>query len=106
MSEQEYAEPTTEQLARFLVVYIPSTAGLDLSPDVNVVRHLLETNDILRQHALRHHRKFQDQIKELDQKMKAGQLPCQFIRPNGKQCPNYNQPGSYYCGLHIDSEEP
>lgn len=101
----EYTEPTNEQLAKFLVVYIPSSYGLDLHPDVGVVEWLLGQKPELREHALRHHRQFCAQINELDQKMKAGQLPCAFIRPNGKQCPNYNQPGSYYCGLHIDQEE-
>ena len=101
----DYVEPTNEQLARFLIVYIPSQAGLDLHPDERIVRFLLESKPELRERALEHHRKFQDQIWELDRKMKAGQLPCGFVRPNGKPCPNYNQPGSYYCGLHIDQEE-
>ena len=102
----EYKEPTNEQLAKFLVVYIPASAGLDLSPDAGVVYHLLETNDVLRQHALRHHRKFQQQIDEVTRLMEAGELTCEFVRPNGKRCPNHNQPGSYYCGLHMDSVEP
>ena len=102
----EYVEPTTEQLARFLIVYIPSQAGLDLHPSQPVIEYLLETKPDMREAALVHHRKFYAQINELHTKMMAGDLLCEFIRPNGKKCPNHNEPGSYYCGLHRDLEEP
>lgn len=101
----EYVEPTNEQLANFLIVYIPSQMGLDLHPSASMVQFILESDPEVRERALAYHRKFREQIKELDLKMKAGELPCAHIRSNGKPCPNRNQPGSYYCGLHIDDEE-
>lgn len=100
----EHAEPTNEQLARFLTVYIPSQMGQDLNPSPVILERLLETQSGLREKALEHHRRFQAQIDELDRRMKLGELPCAYIRTNGKPCPNRNQPGSYYCGLHIDEE--
>lgn len=98
----EYIEPTNEQLARFLIIYIPAQSGLNLHPSPTILEHLLESKPDFRKAALGHHRAFQDQINVIDERMKAGDLPCAYIRANGKPCPNRNQPGSYYCGLHID----
>lgn len=101
----EYTEPTNEQLARFLTVYVPSQMGLDLHPSPSILEQLLDRDLNFRKTALGHHRRFQAQINELNRKMKAGELPCAHIRTNGKPCPNRNQPGSYYCGLHQEEEE-
>lgn len=105
MANTEYTEPTNEQLARFLVVYaghIPGAEGLQLSPPV--LESLMSQNPKFREGALRHHRQFQDQIHELTKKMEAGELTCEHIRPNGKRCPNFNEPRSFYCGLHNKEE--
>lgn len=104
VSDREYIEPTNEQLARFLVVYVPAQTGLDLHPSASILERLLETKPDFRKAALGHHRAFQDQIAMVDARMKAGDLPCAYIRANGKPCPNHNQSGSYYCGLHQDGE--
>lgn len=100
------SEPTNEQLANFLMVYarqIPEAADLDLSAPV--LESLMSQNPKFRAGALRHHREFQQRINELGAKMEAGELQCEYIRPNGKQCPNHNQEGSPFCGLHqLDKE--
>lgn len=105
MAEPEYTEPSNEQLAKFLIVYshqIPGAENLQLSAPI--LEALMSQNARLREGALRHHRRFQEQINELSKKMMAGELQCQYIRPNGKQCPNYNEPSSSFCGLHKDQE--
>jgi hypothetical protein len=103
----EYTEPTNAQLARFLVVYardiFPGAENLKLSPPI--LESLMSTNPVFRETALRHHRAFQDKIVELTEKMAKGELQCEFIRPNGKRCPNYNEPGHMYCGLHKSEED-
>lgn len=99
----EYTEPTNEQLARFLAVSAPKLMGLEhleLRPDPGFLELLLERNPEMRENALRYHRQFQDQIAEVTEKIVKGELQCEHIRPNGKKCPNFNQPGTMYCGLH------
>lgn len=106
MSDQEALEPTNKQLANFLVVYakqFPFAENLQL--DSNIIEELLETNPIFRASGLRHHREFTETIKKHEDKMLRGKLQCEHVRPNGKRCPNFNKPGSYYCGLHQDEEE-
>lgn len=106
MTDTEYTEPTNEQLANFLSVYtrnIPDLRHLNVSPAV--LELVLERNPEHRATALRHHRAFQKQIDHLTAKVQAGELPCEHIRSNGRHCPNYNEPGSHYCGLHKDEEE-
>lgn len=105
MTDEEYVEPTNAQLARFLVVYaqrIPGTEGLQLSPPI--LESLMSTNPMFRKGALRHHRAFQEEINQVVARSDKGELPCSYIRPNGKRCPNFNEPGSLYCGLHKDAE--
>lgn len=97
----EYTEPTNKQLASFLMVYatqIPETAGLELN--AGTLEMLMDTNPTFRKGALRHHRRFQERINELHQKMLAGELQCEHILKSGKQCPNRNEPGIPWCGLH------
>lgn len=103
MSE-EYTEPTNEQLANFLVIYaemIPGMQNLNLSPPI--LESLLSQNPQFREGALRHHRRFQGKADELHEKMIAGKLQCSQSLKSGKRCPNNNEPGSYYCGLHETS---
>lgn len=108
MTDEEiepYKEPTNEQLANFLIVYadqIPGTESLRLSAPV--LESLMSQNPKFRAGALRHHQAFHANLVEMTKKMSDGTLPCQHIRPNGKQCPNYNAPGSYFCGLHQEDE--
>lgn len=104
--EKEYTEPTNEQLASFLVVVAqndPRLAGLNLSPPI--LESLLSQNPTYREAALRRHRQFQDQLKELSRMIDAGELQCEHILRSGKQCPNHNEPGLPYCGLHKEKYE-
>lgn len=107
MTDREYTEPTNEQLAKFLIVYakhiFPGAEKLELSPPI--LESLLSSNPTFREAGLRHHRMFQDHIFEMTEKMEKGELQCEYVRPNGKRCPNYNEPGSMYCGLHKSEEE-
>lgn len=99
--EFEYTEPTNEQLASFLVVVAqndPRLAGLNLSPPI--LESLLSQNPTYREAALQRHRRFQEQIREVSRMIDAGELRCEHILRSGKQCPNYNEPGIPYCGLH------
>lgn len=106
----EYKEPTNKQLASFLAVYashIPAFQLVRLSEgelNPEVLEYLLERRPDFREAGLRHHRAFSEQIEELSRKTEAGELQCMHIRPNGKQCPNHNEPGRLYCGLHGDEE--
>jgi hypothetical protein len=98
---EEYTEPTNEQLASFLVVSAqsdPRTAGMNLSPVYLEV--LLSQNPRYREAALQKHRQFQDDLKELGRRYAAGKMQCEHILNSGKQCPNRNEPGNIYCGLH------
>lgn len=104
----EYTEPTNEQLAKFLSATAPQIMGLehlDLRPDPGMLERILELRPDMRENALRYHRQFQDQIAEVTEKIVKGELQCEYIRPNGKKCPNFNEPGSMYCGLHKSEEE-
>jgi hypothetical protein len=102
---EEYVEPSNEQLAKFLVVYAKQFPGLEiLQVDAPTLEWMLDHNSKYREASLRHHRRFQEKIIELTRKMKAGELQCAHIRHNGRPCPNSNEPGSYYCGLHKDEE--
>lgn len=101
MVDKEYTEPTNAQLARFLVVQAksdPRMAGLQLSPPI--LESLLSQNPRHREAALIKHRQFQEQLNELTKAMNEGKLLCAHILLNGKQCPNHNEPGYVYCGLH------
>lgn len=107
MPDRKYTEPTDEQLARFLVVYapmiLPGAESLALSPPV--IQTLLSENPTFKEAGLRHHRQFQEMIFEHTEKMeKGGELQCEFIRHNGKKCPNLNAAGSLFCGLHKDQD--
>lgn len=106
MAEEEYVEPSNEQLAKFLIAYskqIPETAGLQLHEPV--LRDLMNRNPVFRAGALRHHRRFQEQIKEWERIIKAGEAQCEHTLQSGKQCPNRNEPGIPYCGLHKEEHE-
>jgi len=99
-------EPTNKQLANFLVATQPmveGAEGLRLIPDV--LERILAANPHHRAAALKRHREFQDSIVETTKMMHDGTLPCQFRRTNGRMCPNFNKPGTYYCRLHQDPEE-
>jgi hypothetical protein len=103
---EDYIEPTNEQLANFMTVYaarIPLLSHLAISPAI--LEYIFENQPEHREACLRHHRAFQEAITDLSQKIRAGLLQCEHIRPNGKQCPNYNVPGSHFCGLHQDEED-
>lgn len=94
-------EPTNEQLANFLTVYSARLVGennFELNPDM--IKRLLESNPMYRASALRHHREFVEAQKALHEKMMRGKLRCAHIRKNGKKCVNWNEAGSYFCGLH------
>lgn len=106
MADEEYTEPTNEQLANFLVIHAksdPRFAGLMLSPPV--LESLMSQRPDFRKAALIRHRRFQDQIHELAEKMAAGALQCEHTLQSGKQCPNRNEPGIMYCGLHKEEHE-
>jgi hypothetical protein len=77
---------------------IPEMAHLQLNE--RILEELMDTNPRFRQGALLHHRRFQEQIHETERKMQAGELLCAHILQSGKECPNHNEPGSPYCGLH------
>lgn len=96
----DYIEPTNAQLANFLVVY-----GQHWHLSAPLLENLMILYPRLREEVLRHHRQFRDQINDLTEKMEAGELGCEYIRPNNKKCPNRNEPGSFYCGLHKENEE-
>lgn len=104
VSEREYKEPTNEQLANFLVVYaqgIPQLQNLQLNP---VILEMQLRNSVFREAALKHHRGFCREVDILLEKVDKGELQCEHIRLNGKRCPNHNEPGNFYCGLHKGEE--
>lgn len=99
MADQE--EPTNEQLANFLFVYAKSDSrakGLHL--DASILEMMLERNPVFREAGLEIHRGFQEKANAVSEKMMRGALQCEHIRPNGKRCVNFNESGSFYCGLH------
>lgn len=105
MDNQEYTEPTNEQLASFMTVYAlrhPAFARLAVNP--SILEHIFDTQPKYREVALRHHLAFQVQINRLAAKIQQGLLQCEHILLSEKQCPNYNVPGTHYCGLHQDEE--
>jgi hypothetical protein len=98
-------EPTNEQLAKFLVIYAKTVTGAEnLDLKAPVLETIMNHDEKYRQAALKTHRRFQQDIDEMLGKMERGELRCEHIRPNGKHCPNSNEPGSFYCGLHKDEE--
>jgi hypothetical protein len=106
MPEYEYTEPNNEQLANFLSVYGKTMMGEHFEVDPYLLESMMERRPELREVGLRHHRRFQEQIHEHTEKMmKGGELQCEHIRPNGKKCPNRNEAGSLYCGLHKSEGE-
>lgn len=103
--DQEYEEPTNKQLANFLTVCAPQIVGEhSFFPNPVILEKLLE-KPLYREAALRRHRRFVDEMNLLMEKMERGQLQCEHIRANGKKCPNFNEPGIFYCGLHRDEAE-
>lgn len=101
-----YSEPTNEQLAAFMAVYarrMPAFSHLAISPAL--LEHIFETRPEYRKVALHHHRKFQNNVNQLQARLLQGLLPCEHILLSGKQCPNHNVPGSHFCGLHQPDEE-
>jgi hypothetical protein len=102
----EYIEPSNEQLARFLVVYakrIPEMAILQL--DETSLKFLLDRNPLYRKGALRHHRRYQEELNKMATDMREGKLQCAHTLLSGKQCPNRNEPGTMYCGLQQQEDE-
>lgn len=96
-----YSEPTNEQLAAFMTVYARRNERfqhLAISPAV--LEHIFNTREDYRQNALGVHRGFQEQLNALSAKIQQGLLQCEHILLSEKQCPNYNVPGTHYCGLH------
>lgn len=101
-----YSEPTNEQLANFMTVYArrnPRFQHLDINP--TVLKQIFDTQPEHRKVALRNHRAAQEQINALAAKVQQGLLQCEHTLLNGKQCPNYNVPGTHFCGLHQGEEE-
>jgi hypothetical protein len=99
-------EPTNEQLANFLVVQArsdPRMKDLRLSPPI--IESLLSQRPDFREAALQRHRLFQEQIAEISRLLNEGKLQCEHILQSGKQCPNRNEPGIIYCGLHKEQHE-
>lgn len=102
--EQEYEEPTNEQLANFLIVIAPRIVGAEnLLLDKDMLTRLLE-NPMYRTAALRKHKAFVEEAARQFTKMARGQLQCEYIRTNDRRCPNFNEPGSFFCGLHKPDE--
>lgn len=103
-TDDRYTEPTDEQLVHFLAVYLPSKVGLDPGSVPVMFPTLLERriakDPDFRQRGIEQHRQFQEEMNRHHEAMLRGELQCDHIRPNGKQCVNHNEPGSYYCGLH------
>lgn len=90
-----------------MVIYAKRTQGvpavLDVSP--TILELIFEKSPEHREWALGYHRRLQAQAKILAEKVLAGELQCEHIRQNGKQCLNRNQPGYFYCGLHKPKED-
>lgn len=102
----EYEEPTNKQLAEFMVVISARLIGEhDLQLDAGMLEHLIESDFRHKSTAMRYHRQFYEEGKELHKKMLRGQLRCAHIRDNGKKCVNFNEAGSYFCGLHKELYE-
>lgn len=107
MPDQAHTEPTNAQLANFLVVYAKrfmGVGGKHLSLDASTLERMMDHDNTYREDALKTHRNFQKKLDEYMDKLEKGQMQCEHIRPNGKRCPNFNEPGKVYCGLHKDDE--
>lgn len=107
MTDETPKEPTNEQLARFLAVYAQHTPGMEkLRVSAPILERMMELQPEYREGALRLHRQFQDQIDQHTKLVKkGGVLQCEHIMQSGKRCPNRNEPGSFYCGLHKGEHE-
>lgn len=104
--DEEYTEPDNEALAAFLVMYAPRIEGASPLANINAegLEELLE-NPVARMVALRHHHRFWQEMRLRFQKLERGQLQCAYLLPNGKQCTNWNMPGSFQCTEHQDEED-
>jgi hypothetical protein len=104
--DEEYTEPDNKALAEFLVMYAPRIEGASQLANVNAegLEELLE-NPVARMAALRHHHRFWQEMRLRFQKFERGKLQCAHLMPNGKQCTNWNMPGSFQCAEHQDDEE-
>jgi hypothetical protein len=101
LADEEHKEPTNKQLANFLLVHAkrsPELANLQLNAPT--LERLMDQNPMYRAGALRHHRRFQEELNELSRKVEVGELQCEHILNSGKKCPNRNEPGRMFCGLH------
>lgn len=100
-------EPTNAQLAAFMTVYArsnPRFKHLAVSPAI--LEHIFEIQPQHRANALRQHRELQLRLHEEVEKRMNGELQCQHVsKLTGKRCPNFNMPGTHFCGLHQDDEE-
>lgn len=106
----ETSEPTNKQLASFLVIYarhIPELGAIfgEMALNQDILERQMDLHPEFRETALQHHRGFQEQIEKGTRLMMAGKLQCEGRTKKGKRCPNRNEPGSFYCGLHKDQEE-
>jgi hypothetical protein len=104
---EEQEEPTNYQLANFLAVQAEHDPRMEgLSVDAATLEFLLDRNPIHRQAALKAHKRFTDGLANHLEKVARGQVQCEHISErSGKRCPNFNEPGSYYCGLHKGEED-
>lgn len=106
MAEREYTEPSNEQLAAFMTTLArsnPAFQHLRVSPAI--LEFIFEKQPEQREMALRKHREFQDSLNQHTDQMMAGELQCAYFLRSGKPCPNFNLPGTQYCGLHQPEEE-
>lgn len=93
----DYEEPTNKQLGSFLAVR-GQLMGFDIPAELLELQ--MDHNPEFRRIGLEHHRQFVEELSEYSRKIEAGELRCEHIRPNGKSCPNHNEPGEIFCGLH------
>lgn len=101
----ENTEPTNTQLANFLVIYASQIPGAEhLQLDAFVLEKILDSDPTYREDALKQHTRFQEQLNRLHDEMMQGKLQCEHIRSNGRRCPNFNETGSFYCGLHREDD--
>jgi hypothetical protein len=107
VTDEEYKEPDNEQLAQFMVIYAPRLVGEQHDFQLNpiIIERLISQKPEFRAAALRHHKQFYDEAKDLFKKLERGQLRCLFVRENGKRCVNFNVPGSFYCGIESHNAE-
>lgn len=104
--QEEYEEPDNAALADFLVMYAPRIEGASALTNIHAegLLELLESNPIARQAGLRHHKRFWQEMRLRFRKLEEGNLRCAYLLPNGKQCANWNMPGSFQCADHQDEE--